>query len=111
MSAIVGEVTGDDVRRTQMRAWYSDPVRNLPRKVVTDVLWLLDAIDEQRERIADLRIGNECGGSEACTKPGHSMCWRHALEEAYARASAAEQRVETLWAALEKRGVSREVHE
>lgn len=38
----IGAVTDADARRAQLRAWYSDPARNLPRKVVADVLWLLD---------------------------------------------------------------------
>ena len=32
-------------RRKQLRAWYTDPVRKLPRKVVRDVIDLLDALE------------------------------------------------------------------
>ena len=31
--------------RQQLRAWYSDPIRKLPRKVVADVTALLDALE------------------------------------------------------------------
>ncbi len=70
MSAAIGEVTDDVKRCEQMGAWYQDPIRELPRKVRGDVLWLLAAVQQRDEEIARLRSihlrGCDCTTDEAC---------------------------------------------